>query len=234
MLAVLAGFLSILPETRAAAPVQPATDLFEARNQGQLGVRFVPASEKKGMLTLSNRTRSPLTIRVPDTLGAVPAALAQFLPAQFVQPQINPQIMGLALPGNAVFRQAAWGADRPGRIVQLPARGQVRIALQGVCLQYGNPTPNSQMKYVLVPLAQVTRDPRLAATIAAMADGTYSQPAVQLVAWNLANGKTFKSLRFRFSSREIMAAVQLLQEVSAPASPPPATPAPESRADKSA
>jgi len=236
---ILAVSMAILPaippHAHAAAPEESAANLFDARDQGRLAVRFVPASEKKGTLTLSNRTRSPLTVRVPDTLGAVPAVLAQILPGQMIaQRPDTPQMLGLALPGNAVIRQTAWGSERPGRLIQIPARGQVRIVLQGVCLQHGNPTPNSRMHYELVPLSHITRDPRLTAAIASLANEAYAQPAVQLVAWHLANGRTFKSLRNKFSSREMKAAEQLLQEVSAPARPAPATPAPEYRADKAA
>jgi len=208
-------------------------NLFEARDQGQLAMRFVPASEKNGTLTLNNRTRAPLAIRIPDTLGAVPV-LAQF------QPQPQPQVLGLAFPaigeGGSAFRGVVWRGNRPERVVQLPARGTVRIALIGVCLEYGKPTPNSAMRYELVPVEKVVSDAKLAAALQSMADGRHKQQAVQAVAWHLANGLTWKRLRGKFSAREYHAAQQLLQEVSAPGDAP-VTPAPQSNispAEKSA
>ena len=218
------------PVMHAAEPALAAAnafDLFEARDKGQLAVRFVPASERKGALTLSNRTPAPLAIRLPDTLGAVPV-LAQFQPPA--------QILGLGLPGarnNQVFRAAAWGAERHPRVVQLPPRGVISIALTGVCFEYGKRTPNSRMRYELVPVQQVAADGRLAAALQSLADESYDQQAVQAVAWHLANGMTWQSLRGKFSAREYQAAQQLLREVSTP-NDAPVNPYPKESPHKSA
>lgn len=222
---VLGGPPSEVYAAEPADATQVELGLFDARDQGQLAIRFVPASERKGTLTLSNRTRTPLAIRVPDTLGAVPVL------AQFQQPA---QILGLGLPGaggDRAFRAAAWVKDRPERVIQLPPRGEVRFALVGVCLEYGKRTPNSRMRYDVVPVQQVAADSRLAASLQALAEGTYEQQAVQSVAWHLANGMTERSLRGKFSARVFQAAQRLMQEVSK-TKDAPATPAPSSKALK--
>ena len=182
--------------------------LFDAAARGQLAMRFVPASEKKGTLTLVNRTRTPLSIRMPDTMGGVPV-LTQFLQQQ------QPQALGLtqrvpARDGRALL-PVAWKKEPVGRVVHLAAGDKVDIPLQGVCLQFGNPTPNSRMRYELVPVERVTNDSRVAAALLAMADGSSEQPAVQAVAWHLANGKSWKRLSGKFSKKELKAAQLLLE-----------------------
>ncbi|MCE9556082.1 MAG: hypothetical protein K8T91_22265 [Planctomycetes bacterium] len=226
LISAVVGVLTTTPSViHAADPARIAEselDLFDAREKGQLAVRFVPASERKGALTLSNRTRTPLAIRVPDTLGAVPV-LAQFQPPA--------QIIGLGVPGarnNQVFRAAALKAERPVRVVQLPPRAEISIALKGVCLEYGKRTPNSRMRYDLVPVQQVATDARLVAALQSLADESYDQQAVQAVAWHLANGLTWKSLRGKFSAREYQGGQQLLREISTPKEAP-VTPAPGSK-----
>jgi hypothetical protein len=200
----------------------PEVELFEGQANGQITANFVPQSEKKGTLFLSNRTRRPLTLQLPQTLGAVPV-LAQVQPPQQQNRalfQQQPQRLGLAFPpatGNNIFRGAALSATPKQRLVQLPPRGEVHLVLHGVCLDFGNPTPNSNMSYKLVPLDQLTKDSHLQTAIGALAEGSYAQPAVQAVAWHLANGKSWKSLKYKFSSREMQSAQKLLEEVSSPA-----------------
>jgi hypothetical protein len=149
--------------------------------------------------------------------------------AQFQQPA---QILGLGFPGavgDRAFRAAAWGKERAERVIQLPPRGEVRFAMVGVCLEYGKRTPNSRMRYDVVPVQQVAADSRLEATLQALAEGNYEQQAVQAVAWHLANGMTERTLRGKFSAREFQSAQRLMQEVSKPREVP-ATPAPSSKA----
>jgi hypothetical protein len=215
-------------EVSAAKPKIAPTEvaLFDALARGQLAARFVPASEKKGVLTLVNRSRNPLAVQMPETLGARPI-LAQVI--------IPPQDLGLAmLPmQDRAIQNVAWKQNAT-RVVQIAPGGQAQIRLQGVCLDYGNPTPNSRMRYQIMPVEGVTGDARVAAALQSMAAGRSPQPVVQAVAWHLVNGKSWKALKRDFSNRELFAAQQLLVEVSKPAeqdapiTPAPATPPPKS------
>lgn len=188
--------------------------LFDAQANKQVVAHFVPQSEKKGTLSLTNRTKQPLTLRVPSTMGAVPV-LAQVFDQAFPQPQR----VGLSLPqmGSDIFWRTALSKEAEPKLIRVPAGGQVRVALTGVCLDFGNPTPNSRIRYQLVPLEKVTTDARVAAALQAMGEGRYEQPAVQAVAWHLANGKSWKSLKSKFFVRELQSAQKLLDEVTAPA-----------------
>jgi hypothetical protein len=227
VLLISAGAWPLASNSRSAADDKqaPAREvaLFDAQAQGQLAVKFVPSSEKKGMLTLLNRTRAPLAVQIPATLGARPVL------AQFVPNVPAPQTLGLSRQpqqvGDQVFRAAGWNKPQAEDVVKLPPNIQVRIPLQGVCLEYGNPTPNSRMRYELVPVERVISDARVAAALLTLSDGTSTQPVVQAVAWHVVNGKSWKSLSRKFSKRELESAQRLLQEDNAPTQPP-ATPAP--------
>ncbi|MCE9545130.1 MAG: hypothetical protein K8T25_06390 [Planctomycetia bacterium] len=235
---------------RAAEPTTPgdAVDLFQARANGQLQTQFVAASEKRGMLVLQNRTRQPLTVHISEDMGAA-SVLAQAGPSA-------PQNLGLALPMAAGARQFTYlpqsrlpnsqspmlhfaslsdsepqmiptALPRPAsRDITLAAGGQFRVPMQGVCLNYGNPTPRASIHYDVLPLQQINADPRLAATLRILSEGRCSQQAAQAVAWHVANGRKWEQMVGHFGPQQLKAAQLLLQEVSKPGSqsPSPATP----------
>jgi hypothetical protein len=61
-------------------------------------------------------------------------------------------------------------------------------------LEQGKPNPRSSVKYELVPLAEVSDDPRLAEVLKANARGDVDREIAQAAAWNIANKLSWEKL----------------------------------------
>ena len=57
---------------RAAQP--EAVDLFSAVGQGQIEVMFIPKDETKATLLVTNKSKKPLSVRLPEAFAGGPCA----------------------------------------------------------------------------------------------------------------------------------------------------------------
>lgn len=73
--------------------------------------------------------------------------------------------------------------DRPGK-----------FKVTCVCLEHGKPEPTPRMKYTIVPIEKLNKDPRVAQLCALVGQGKVSQNIAQASAWNIANGLSWGEL----------------------------------------
>jgi len=181
----------IPPGSPAAAPAR-SVDLFAAEAEGLIEVRVIPRDEKQARVFVTNKSKEPLKVRMPDALAAVPV-LAQnngvgLFPGNGQQQggQQAPQPVGMT-PGMQQNRGN-------GPIFNVPPEQTRDMKVMGVCLAYGKPGPRPVMNYKLVPLTHVTTNPAVASVLRRYGRGEYSQTAAQAAAWNLIDGRTWQQL----------------------------------------
>lgn len=166
----------------AAAPDNPAhdaqsangevVDVFSAIENKQVDVKFIALNANKANLVIENKTKQPLTIKLPEAFAGMPV-LAQF-PA-----------------GDANQGVGGGAAGGPFNIAPEKTR---KVEVACVCLEHGKPDPYAKVPYELKPLSAISDKPEVAALISRYSKGDIATSAAQAAAWHLQNGMSWKEL----------------------------------------
>lgn len=183
-------------ELHAAAPSEAVgEELFQAITDGKVEARVVVRDQFHARVFLKNVTQSPVSVKLPDVLAARPI-LAQ----NFFNPGANPG-QGFGPPASSSTQGASQavggspnGTARPNGIFSIPPESVREMRLETVCLEHGKPNPRSAVKYELVKLEEVCKEPAVEALLVRYAQGGLDRDTVQAAAWNLANGLAWRDL----------------------------------------
>jgi hypothetical protein len=193
------------PETVTPAGVP---DLFEAEARQLVAVKYIPNDAKSAQIIITNRTRKPLTLRLPDAFAGVP---------------VLAQLGGMGMGGGG--GQGGFAAGGIGGGAQATGGGMGGLGGQGmngmggggfggagggafsippektkvfrvptVCLEYGKREPTARMPYKLGPAASFSSDPKLAWVLEQLGRGQLPQKVAQAAAWHLSSGLSWKKL----------------------------------------
>ncbi len=187
--------------------------LFAAMDAGQIEAQFIPQNAAHANLIVKNLTEKPLRIQMPAAFAGVPIL------AQGMMGGMGGGMGGMGggmggMGGGGGGGQAMGGGGGMGGVMGgmgggmggmggggmgggmftvNPGRVQ-KIALNTVCLEHGKPDPNPRMKYAIVPLEQVTKDPTVSLLCQALGNGQVAQNTAQAAAWNLMDGLAWEEL----------------------------------------
>jgi len=183
-------------------------DLFEGIRNGDLAVKFVPRDSREARLTVENKTKKPLNVKLPDSFAGVPV-LAQAGAAGGGQRQQQQQAVG-----------GGGGGGGMGQF-DIPPEKVESIKLATVCLEHGKGEPHPTVPYEIRPLDSVTQTAGVQEICQALGEGKINQRIAQAVAWHLNNNMSWDQLaskRLRhangsissyFTMAEIQAAIQV-------------------------
>lgn len=189
----------------AAPPSVPeGVDMFAAIERGELDVKLIPKNANEARIVLTNKTKAPLTVRLPDAFAGVPAVRAQF---GFGQNMGFGQNRGM-VPGNGVannnMNQAVGGPGKPnGRngnnppvrgFFNLPPEKSGDFKVATVCLEHGKKDPRTSVPYEILPIERVVASPAVRELCRMLSDDETDQRAAQAAVWHLANGLTWEQL----------------------------------------
>jgi hypothetical protein len=176
-------------------------DVLEAETQGLVSVRYIPNDSRSAQIIVTNRSKRPVTLRLPDAFTGTPV-LAQMggmgmgmggqqNRAVFgAQPQ---QTAGGGLGGQGMNGMGGMGGGGGGAFSIPPQKMRVfRVAT--VCLEHGKPEPSSGYPYRLAALESFSTDAKLAIVMESLGRGELSQKIAQAAAWHLANGMSWEAL----------------------------------------
>lgn len=185
------------PSSRAETQ-SPATDLFAAIDAEAVQVTVIPRDETRLTMQIENKSDRPLSIQLPEAFAAVPVLpqFGLFNPLNGGNQGNNNsggQAQQLGVGNNQLGRGQGQGQFQRG-FFSIPAGKIVKLRLPCVCLDYGKPTPNARMGYVVKPIESVTEQPEVAATLAAMSRGEINRRVAQIAAWHYANSKSWDDL----------------------------------------
>lgn len=185
--------------------------LFAAMDGGQVEAHFIPQNAAKANLIVKNLTDKPLRIQMPAAFAGVPI-LAQGMMGGMGGGMGGGGMGGGGMGGGGGGGQAMGGGGGGmggggmgggmggggmggggGMFTVRPGRVQ-KVALNTVCLEHGKPDPNPRMKYAIVPLERVTKDPKVAMLCTALGNGQVAQNTAQAAAWNLMDGLSWDEL----------------------------------------
>ena len=194
--------------TTASATAVP--DLFEAEEQQLVSLKYIPNDAKSAQIIVTNRTRRPLTLRLPASFAGIPLLAQMGMggggmggggmgQAGFGAggigggPQATGGGGGMGGQGMNGMGGGGMGMGGGGAFSIPPERTRV-FRLQTVCLEYGKHEPSSRMPYKLGRADTFSSDPKLAIVLESLGRGELSQKVAQAAAWHIANGLTWEKL----------------------------------------
>ncbi len=192
--------------TSASASPSGVPDLFEAEERQLVSVKYIPNNAKSAQIIVTNRTRRPLTLRLPVAFAGVPV-LAQMggmggmgggNQGGFAAGGIGggPQTTGGGgMGGQGMNGMGGGGMGMGGGgAFSIPPERSRTFRVPTVCLEYGKREPSSRMPYKLARTETVSSDPKLAVVLESLGRGELPQKVAQAAAWHIANGLTWEKL----------------------------------------
>jgi hypothetical protein len=193
--------------TAPAISASAVTDLFEAEERQLVSLRYIPNDAKSAQIIVTNRTRRPLTLRLPASFAGIPV-LAQMGgmgmgggggQAGFAAGGIGggPQATGGGggMGGQGMNGMGGGGMGMGGGgAFSIPPERSRTFRVPTVCLEYGKREPSSRMPYKLGRAETFSSDPKLAVVLESLGRGELSQKVAQAAAWHIANGLTWEKL----------------------------------------
>ena len=209
--------MSVSSQSAVAAESASATstsasgvpDLFEAEAQQLVSLRYIPNNAKSAQIIVTNRTRRPLTLRLPDAFAGIPV-LAQMggmggggNQGGFAAGGIGggPQttaggaggLGGQGMNGMGGGGMGMGGVGGGGAFSIPPERSRT-FRVPTVCVEYGKHEPSSRMPYKLTKSETFSSDPKLTYVLESLGRGELSQKVAQAASWHIANGLTWEKL----------------------------------------
>ena len=198
--------------TRSATPTKPAApavDLFEAIESGDVEVKLILKDSTGGNVTIANKTKKPLTIKLPEAFAGVPV-MAQFGGAGM-------GMGGMGMGGGGMGSGMGGGMQGfgggmggmgggmggmgggmmgggGGGFFNLAPEKVGKLKVVGVCLDHGKKDPNPRVTYELKPIETLVKDPQVVEVVKMVGSGEIRQHAGQAATWHLANGLTWQQL----------------------------------------
>lgn len=165
-----------------------SVEMFQAIEQGQIEVKFIPRNIKEGKIFVKNLTNKPLNVNVPEVMGASPV-LAQNLGGgggggNSDQGGLQ-SIMGSMDSG---------GGGGGGGVFNVPPEKIIEKKLETVCLEYGKKDPTPHVPYTIKKIDELTDRPAVKELGRLLGDHKVDNKTIQLAAWMLNNDKTVQDL----------------------------------------
>lgn len=174
----------------------PAVKLFDALNNAQVNVKFIPANSITANVLIENNTDQAIHIELPEAIAAVPF-LAQF-GQQFGQQGGgggggaagggNQSVAGGFNAGGNGGQQGGAQGGFQGGIFRIAPKRTRKFKATTVCMEYGKPDPNPRVAYKMVPISELTTDSKVIELCKQLGKKKVDQKLAQAVAWHLANG----------------------------------------------
>jgi hypothetical protein len=193
--------------TSASASPSGVPDLFEAEERQLVSVKYIPNDAKSAQIIVTNRTRRPLTLRLPAAFAGVPVLAQMGMGGMgggnqggFAAGGIGggPQTTGGGgggLGGQGMNGMGGGGMGMGGGgAFSIPPERSRTFRVPTVCLEYGKREPSSRIPYKLTRTETFSSDPKLAVVLESLGRGELPQKVAQAAAWHIANGLSWEKL----------------------------------------
>jgi len=188
------GGLSLIAADRSGknAPATPV-DLFAGIQSGDLQVKFIPKNDRDASLVITNETKQPLSVTLPDAFVGVPIL------AQAGGGGVNRGATGTRAGGNTQNQTVGGGGGGGGfggggGGFNIAPEAAAKIKLPIVCLEHGKKDPASTVAYEIRPVESFTQDDRVKEVLTMLGQGNLDQRAAQAAAWHFSNGMGWDEL----------------------------------------
>lgn len=191
----------------AIDPNAAQVELFTGLERGDLEQRLVMKDETQGTLYLTNKTKQPVTVKLPNAAVGVQVTKQGGFGGGGGG---NGGGGGFGGGGNGGTGGGAGGGGQSaggglgggggggfgggggggfggggGGFGSIPPEKTVKIPFNSVCLEYGKDNPRPRMTYQLIAVEKYTDDVRQQELLKLIASGRFDQSSAQAAAWNV-------------------------------------------------
>ena len=174
----------------AADEDSDALDIFQAIDDGLIDVKFVARNAEEGRLVMTNKTKNPVEVEIPEAFAGVPV-LRQFGGGGgglggggggFGGGGGGNQSVG---GGGGRGGGGRGGGGRGGGRFNIAPEKIERVDVPLVCLDHGLKDPSSSKQYEIRPIEDVVDSPALIEVVKAYANGDLPHGATQAAVWHM-------------------------------------------------
>jgi len=227
------------PAVASSAAAGGSQELLAAQAAGLVEVKYIPNDSRSAQIIVTNRSRKPVTLRMPTAFAGVPV-LAQMMGmggggggAGFGAGGIGGggQAMGGGGMGGGGMGGGGMGGGGMGGMgggaFSIPPQKTRVLRVTTVCLEHGKPEPSPRLPYKMVELETFSSDPRLAIVLERLGRGEFSQKVAQAAAWHISSGLSWERLAAEkidhagpvpdeayFTPAELLAAHRIVEQVT--------------------
>jgi hypothetical protein len=221
LVALLVG--SMLVRGATPAPTAESVEMFQAMKAGDIDVKLFLKDSTGGTVTITNKSKKPLTIKLPEAFAGVPIQ-AQFGGGMMgggmgmggmgggmmgggmggMNQGFGGGMMGGGMGGGMMGgRGGMMGGGMGGGFFNVAPEKAGKLKVVGVCLDHGKKDPNPRVVYDVKPIEVLAKDPQLIEVVKMIARGEVRQHAGQAAAWHLANGLTWEQLAAKIGAKHL-------------------------------
>jgi hypothetical protein len=217
---------------RNVAPPVEAVDLFAAVEKGDIEVKLIPNDDKEANVIITNKTKRPVSVRLPEAFAGVPVLAQQFGAegggfGAGDNDNNNNNNQNQALGGGFGGGLGGIGGGLGGigggfgGAFNIAPEKVGRFKVACVCLEHGKRDPNPRVPYTMKPIDQFTKDAKVQIVVKLLASGKVNQRIAQAATWHFADGMSWQQLAAKkidrlgrpdepyFRAAELQAAVRL-------------------------
>lgn len=207
------GFQAWAGAPSASQPVPQSLEMFAALESGEIEVKVIVKDPKAGNAIFKNKSKKPLTIKLPESIVAMPVA-AQLGGLGGIGGGGggisggggggNQAVGGgFGGGGGAGFGGGGGLGGGAGGVFNIQPDQVVKVKLATVCLEHGKKDPNTRVEYRLVPTESYSSDPHVIELVRSIARGETDLTSAQAAAWHLANGLSWEQLRQKIGAKHL-------------------------------
>jgi hypothetical protein len=196
-------------------PSAEQVELFDGIDAGDLEARVIPKDSLQATVILANKSKKPLTVKLPKAVAAVQVLKQGFGGAggglggglgggqgglgggQGGGGQATGGGLGGGgggLGGGGGGLGGGQGGGGGAGFFSIPPEESVQLNYKSLCLQHGLAEPRANMTYKLVRLDTWTQDPVLQEVVTHYASGSLDVGAAQAAAWHVSNKMSWQEL----------------------------------------
>lgn len=226
VLAWIAGAMLVCgygsPATAAERPSKllagTTVEMFDAIKAGDIDVRLIPKDSTGGIVLVKNKSKKPLTIKMPEAFAGVPVA-AQFgggmggmgggmggMGGGMGGGGMNQSFgggmggMGMGMGGGM---GGGMGMGGGGGFFNVEPGKERKLKMVCVCLEHGKEDPNPRVAYTIRPIESVTNKQEVVELVRLLGTGKIDQHSAQASAWHLANGLSWNELAKKIKAKHL-------------------------------
>ncbi len=192
------------PDKAADKPEGEQVELFAAIESGDIEVKLICKDATTGNVMITNKTKKPLSIKLPDAFAGVPVAAQLGCPGGGFGGfpgggggGIGGGSQGLGGGGGGFGGGGGGGfggGGGGGGFFNVAPEKVGKIKVVTVCLEHGKDDPNPRIPYALKPIESFTDNQEVVELVKMVSRGEIDQHSGQAAAWHLANGMTWQEL----------------------------------------
>lgn len=192
--------------SKADEPQAEMVELFAAAAKGDIEVKLIPKDSTTGQVIITNKTKKPLKIQMPEAFAGVPV-LAQLggvgggLGGQGGNQNQQQGIGGGGFGGGGQGGGGFGGGG--GGLFNIGPEKVGKLKFKSVCLDHGKLDPNPRVPYEMRPIESYVTKGEVIEVVKMLSKGEMDQASAQAAAWHLNNGLSWNELASKIGVKHL-------------------------------